>query len=78
MAALILFTAFCVGAIAFLISFFVALLGDSKQSRYVLKIHRQAYLHDVVAPESKSRGAVSLHEVVAPESKNRAAVSRAM
>ena len=59
MAALILFTTFCVGAIAFLISFFIALWGDSKQSRYVLKIHRQTYLHDVVAQGKKSRSAVS-------------------
>jgi len=43
MAATILFSAFCICSIVFLISFFVALWGDRKHSRYVLKIHREAY-----------------------------------
>ena len=59
MTAIILLTAFCGGAIAFLICFFVALCRDRSRSRYVLKVHRAAYLHEVPARASKSAAPAS-------------------
>ena len=40
MAAMIVFTVFCLASIVFMVSFFVALWNDRKWSRYVLKVHR--------------------------------------
>lgn len=62
MAAMIIFSVFCIASIVFLLSFFVALWNDRKWSRYVLKVHREAYLEappdiaieiDVVTSRSK-------------------------
>ena len=44
MAPMILFAAFCIASIVFLVSFFVALCCDHKMSRYVLKVHREVYI----------------------------------
>ena len=47
MAAMILFSAFCVSGILFLVAFFVALCRDSKKSRrlqYVAKVRHDAYV----------------------------------
>ena len=54
MVAMILFTAFCVFSIVFLISFFVALWGDRKMSRYVLKVHRQVLLRAPAREEDEA------------------------
>ena len=54
MAAMILFSAFCVSGILFLVAFFVALRRESKKSRhpqYILKVKHQAYM-DVPSVES--------------------------
>ena len=47
MAAMILFSAFCVSGILFLAAFFVALCRDGKKSRhfqYVVKVKHDAYV----------------------------------
>jgi hypothetical protein len=59
MAATILFSAFCISSIVFLISFFVALCGDRKHSRYVLKIHREAYINRPSPSRSESDGHIT-------------------
>ncbi len=54
MAAMILFSAFCVSGILFLVAFFVALCRDGKKSRhpqYVVKIRHDVYV-DVPSVDS--------------------------